>query len=210
MSNLPKIFTLPFPESQFYKEEHKKEIVVLHHTASGRGEDGDYKHWLETPDRIATCIIIEPNGDCAQLFNSRYWGHHIGCAHANNRELNKKSIALEIDSWGGLNYDLKSGKYLSYVGTPVPKEEVIEYEKAFRGYRFFQKYTDDALEATRKLLLFWHETHGIPLDYNEDMWDVSDRALNKAPGVWTHVSYLKSKSDCHPQPELIQMLRELK
>jgi N-acetyl-anhydromuramyl-L-alanine amidase AmpD len=208
--SLPKIISLPFPESQYYKVEHPKKRIVWHHTASGRGMDGDYKHWLNNDERIATCIIIEENGDCGQLFPSQYWGHHIGCHHPNNRELNESSIGVELDSWGGLNYDLKTGKYLSYTGAPVPKEDVIEYPLSFRGFRFYKKYTHEQIESARKLALHWHEKYGIILDYNEDMWDVSKRALEGAPGNWAHVSFRKDKGDVHPQPEFIQMLKELK
>ena len=42
------------------------------------------------------------------------------------------------------------------------------------------------------------------------MWEVSQDALCGKPGIYTHVSFRKDKSDCHPQKELIQMLKELK
>ena len=55
--------------------------------------------------------------------------------------------------------------------------------------------------------MFWNDRYNIPLEYNQDMWDVSINALKGAPGIWTHVSYRSDKSDCHPQPELIEMLQ---
>lgn len=206
---LPKINLLSFPESQFYKEEFEKWQIVSHHTASGRGSDGDYRHWLNTPERIATCLIVERNGECAQLFNSRYWGHHIGVKHQNNLILNKHSIGIEIDSWGGLTYDIKDKVFRSYTGSIVPNEDVIEYENSFRGYRFFEKYTDDQIESFRKLLLHFGIKYNIPLEYNENMFDVCNDALNGKPGIWSHTSYRKDKSDVHPQPELIEMLKNL-
>jgi hypothetical protein len=41
------------------------------------------------------------------------------------------------------------------------------------------------------------------------MWDVSKNALSGKPGIYTHVSYRKDKSDCVPQPELITALQSL-
>jgi N-acetyl-anhydromuramyl-L-alanine amidase AmpD len=212
---LPKIKLIPFPENQFYKEEHPKEILVFHHTASGRGSDGDYRHWLGNPERVATSQIIEENGECAQLFNSKYWGHHIGAVHPNNRRLNERSIGLEIDNWGGLTYDLKTKTFKSYTGAIIHTGDltedcrVEEYSKSFRGYRFFQKYTADQIEACRLLSLHYAEKYKIPLTYNEDMWDVSPRALNGTPGLWSHTSYRKDKSDIHPQKEMVAMLKNL-
>ncbi|HYG50488.1 MAG TPA: N-acetylmuramoyl-L-alanine amidase [Flavobacteriales bacterium] len=209
MQELPKIKMLAFPEGQFFKEIFNKEQIVLHHTASGRGSDGDYKHWLNTPERIATSQIVEHDGTCAQLFNSKYWGYHLGITHPNSKRLNQNSIAIEIDSWGGLTYDTVKKVFLSYTGAVVPKENVIEYEKGFRGYRFFERYTAEQIESVRKLLLFWSEAYDIPLDYNADMWDISQRALEGTPGIWSHTSYKKEKSDIHPQPEMIAMLQGL-
>ena len=51
----------------------------------------------------------------------------------------------------------------------------------------------------------------IIFHYNEEMWDLSERALNGDKGVWTHVSFRKpsDKQDCHPDPNLISMLRTI-
>jgi N-acetyl-anhydromuramyl-L-alanine amidase AmpD len=205
-ATLPIIKKLDFPESQYIKQAQKKNKIVLHHTGSGRGATGDYKYWLNDPKRIATCVIIDADGVCNQLYSSEFWGFHIG---RGIESLERESIGIEIDSWGGLTFDEKNKKFISYTNTPVPKENVIEYEKSFRGYRFFERYTDDQLEATRKLLIYWNEKYGIPITYREDMWDVSLAALNGEPGVFSHCSYRKDKSDVHPQPELIQMLKSL-
>ncbi|MBC7486107.1 MAG: N-acetylmuramoyl-L-alanine amidase [Cytophagaceae bacterium] len=209
MDNLPKIEILPFPEDQYYKQAFDKKQIVLHHTASGRGSDGDYKHWLSNKERVSTSQIINQDGTCAQLFNSKWWGHHIGSTHANNLILNKESIAIEIDSWGGLTYDTKTREFKTYTGKVVPQNTVIEYDQSFRGYRFFERYTEAQIESVRKLLVYWSTQYKIPLTYNDGMWEVSQDALNKKPGIWTHVSYRKDKSDCHPQPELIAMLKRL-
>jgi N-acetyl-anhydromuramyl-L-alanine amidase AmpD len=207
---LPIINTLSFPEDQYYKEVFDKKIIVLHHTASGKGSDGDYRHWLSNKERVATSQIINHDGTCTQLFNSSFWGHHIGCTHANNRLLNQISIAIEIDSWGGLTWNEGSKTFHTYTGAKIDKSKVIEYEKSFRGFRFFERYTPEQIESVRLLLLFWGEKYKIPLDYNEDMWDVSARALNCTHGIWAHTSYRKDKSDIHPQPEMIEMLKGLK
>jgi N-acetyl-anhydromuramyl-L-alanine amidase AmpD len=208
MSDLPKIDTFDFPKTQYYQEEFKKEIIVLHHTASGRGAEGDYGSWINTPERVATSHIINRDGSCCQLYNSKYWAHHIGCTHPNNRRLNQISIGIEIDSWGILTW--RDGKFYTYTNSVVPEKDVVEYEKSFRGGRFFERYTPEQVESTRKLLLYWNKVYGIPLDYHEDMWDLSNKAFMCTPGIWAHVSFVKAKSDVHPQPELIEMLKNLK
>jgi N-acetyl-anhydromuramyl-L-alanine amidase AmpD len=227
--DLSKIFKIDFSENQYFKKEYNKKQIVLHHTGSGKGVDGDFKHWLSTPERIATCVIIDHKGKIYQCFSSKYWAHHLGITLdvfiknkipliyrnkadgskyvSNNEILNQESIAVEIDSWGGLTK--KGDKWVSYTGAVIPKEEVVEYERGYRGFMAYQKYTDEQIESLIMLLRYWGEIYSIPLNYNEDMWDVSKNALNGNKGIWTHTSFRYDKSDCHPQKELIQALKSL-
>ena len=36
------------------------------------------------------------------------------------------------------------------------------------------------------------------------MWDYSRSAMNGSPGIFTHVSFRKDKSDCFPQVEMVE------
>lgn len=194
---------------KYYKTEFDKKQIVLHHTVSGPGIRGDLATWMKYESNIATCIIIDRDGDMHQLFSSRYWGYHLG---AGKPYLDKTSIAIELDNWGQL--EERDGKlytvYDSVVDVPV-----VHYPQGFRGEQLFEAYPIAQLRAVGELLLLWNKTYGIPLDYHEDMWDVSQKALRGDPGVWTHVSYRpwpssRNKWDCHPDPNLISMLRTLK
>ena len=51
--------------------------------------------------------------------------------------------------------------------------------------------------------------HDIPTAYNPDMWELSKRALTGTPGIFAHCSYRTDKSDIHPQPEMLTMLKSL-
>ena len=217
ITDLVTIKTLTFPEDQYYKEVYPKKQIVLHHTASGRGIDGDFKHWLNTPERIATCVIIDAEGVVFQLFSSKYWGHHLGVkldtfskmktTNQSNMLLNRQAIAVEIDNWGGLTK--KEGKWYSYTNTLVHDENVVEYPQGYRDFFAFEKYTAKQIETTKQLILYWADLYKIPLNYNEDMWDVSAKALEGTAGIFTHNSYRSDKSDLHPQAEMIEMLKSL-
>lgn len=220
--DLSKIVRLDLPENQYYKEIDSKKQIVLHHTASGRGHDGDFTHWLNTPERIATCIIIDYKGIIYQLFSSKYWGHHLGVTSQTlkekgfddyqnrNKLLNQQAIAIEIDAWGGLKY--KDGKWYAYPGNfskEVSKDRVVEVPNGYRGYFGYEKYTNEQIESLRKLLIYWREQYGISLKYNPDMWDISINALSGKQGIWSHTSYRIDKSDIFPQKEMIDMLKSL-
>lgn len=222
-SFLNDIVSVDFPDSQYYRVKHPKKQVVIHHTASGKGVNGDFTSWLSNPQRIATCLIIDREGVIHQCYSSSFWGHHLGVKQSflkaydfadwynRNTKLNQESIAVELDAWGGLEY--REGKFYAWPNNfeqEVEPNAICLYESGYRGYLAYERYTDKQIETLRNLLLLWNERYSIPLDYKEDMWDVSRDALSGEPGVWSHVSYRNDKSDCHPQPELINMLKNLK
>jgi len=214
--DLKEIILVDFPYNQYVREETKKNQIVLHHTVSGQGVDGDIKWWLMTAERIATALIIQWDGKIFQCFSSKYWAYHLG---AGNSNLDKHSIGIEIDSWGGLieknglwypaKWDDVKKKNIPNTNLK-PVENVVIYDKQYRGFYGFEKYTDEQIESLRKLLIFFNEKYDIPLDYNEDMFTYSEKAINGVSGIWSHSSYRQDKSDVHPQKELIELLKSLK
>ena len=214
------IIQVDFPEHLYFKEQTNKKQIVLHHTVSGRGVTGDINWWKQNPSRIATAIIIDWKGDIYQLFSSRYWAHHLGVRADNNLALNKASIGIEIDSWGPLmkhnrnwypvRWDSNLRKNVANTNTsPLPIERVYTYKEPYKGFYAYEKYTDEQIKSVRKLLVYWGNLYNIPLTYNENMWQVNRNALRGDSGVWSHTSFREDKSDAHPQPELIEMLKSL-
>lgn len=219
--DISKIVQIKFPDNQYYREETNKNQIVLHHTVSGPGIDGDIATWLNDSSRIATHFIVERNGVINQCFSSKYWGHHLGLKseflksngfkdyQTRNTLLNKSSISIEIDSWGILTKNT-NGSYNSCYNKPVSSNiGVIKYDKKYRGGQYFEKYTTEQIIAVSELIVYLSKKYNIPLNYNSDMWDVSKLALGGNSGIYTHTSYRSDKSDCHPQPELITMLKSL-
>ena len=218
----------------------KKQIVLHHTVSNPNSVEGDVNHWLSLPDRIATCIIVDIKGIAHQCFGSRYWAHHLGVKatflkekgfddwSTRNAVLNQGSIAIEIDNWGGLilgdgttkQFGLKAdgkpnmiktakGKYYTAYGSTM-NEEVINYPNGYKGYKYYQKYSEAQIKTVGELLLYWNAKYSIPLDYNADMFEVSLPALAGKPGVWSHTSFREDKSDIYPDQQLIEMLKSLK
>jgi len=226
--DLTKIVAYPFPENKYFKEEFPKTQVVLHHTVSGPNIDGDVQSWIDDKDNVAVAIIIDRDGTPYQLFSSKYWAYHLGAGDHNQ---DRRSIGIEIDNWGGLtlgNGALKMfrhknkllnffkfnpkitnpNKYYTAYGNAVDVP-VQYYPDGFRGFQYFEKYTNAQIQTVGELLLYWKMKFNIPLMYHDNMWDISSEALTGQPGIWTHDSFRKDKSDCHPQPELIDMLKTI-
>jgi N-acetyl-anhydromuramyl-L-alanine amidase AmpD len=224
------LIQVDFPDDQYYKIETNKKQIILHHTVSGQGVNGDINFWRSTADRIATHVIVDFKGAIYQCYSTKYWGHHLGCKSdflkskgfadyaTRNKILNEQSIGIEIDAWGGLIkskglwYPAKTDETTGKLVANIKAGQVInvqEYPNGYRGFYGFEKYTDAQIESVRKLLVFWCNKFNIPKTYNEDMWDVSMNALSGNSGIYSHISYRSDKSDCHPQTELIAMLKSL-
>lgn len=231
MGYIDKIVTFDFPDNQYYKEEHAKKQIFLHHTVSGEGAAGDINYWKSTPEHVATCVVVGRDGTINQCFSSKYWAYHLGIDASHtakyksknisnpNDVLNKGSIGIEIDSWGGLiknengewcvpKYDANLNKNVASK-IIIPSSKVVEYPEGFRGWKGFEKYTDEQIAAVKELILLWKEKYGIDTTYHSDIWDICPRAYDFQNGIFTHVSVRKDKSDCHPQIELINMLKSL-
>jgi len=225
-SILSRIKLAEFPDNQYVKEETTKRQIYLHHTAGNSNPFNVVEDWSRSDERVATAFIIGGNpppgvsgwadGQIVQCFASKYWGYHLGIKStavppnsATPTELHKMSIGIEICNWGWLN-KLPSGKFVNYVGGTMKPEEVIDLGVPYRGYRFWHNYTDAQIQSTKELLQYLGTKYNIPLKYKgKEMFDLDPRAFAGDPGVWTHTSVRKDKSDLYPHPKMIAMLESL-
>jgi N-acetyl-anhydromuramyl-L-alanine amidase AmpD len=204
---LNQIIDCPLPDDQYYKEKYTKRQIVIHHTVSNGNAKNVINWWKIQEEKIGTAFVIDREGVIHKAFSSAHWAHHLGTKEKNNRILNKQSIGIELCSCGALTF--KNGIYYNSAKEEIPKSEVITYVYPFRENRYFQKYTDKQLESLKLLLQYLCETYNIPKTYIPEMWEISKSALRGDKGIFTHVSYRKDKSDCHPQKELIKILNEI-
>lgn len=208
------LIQIDFPTSQYFREEYTKKQIYLHHTAGNGSGITTFKSWENNQERIATCVAISRDGQIIQGFNSKYWAYHLGLKESiferfglPYQSLDKISIGIEICNWGQLNK--VDNKFINYYNKEVPANEVIELEKEFKGYKYFQNYTDEQISSVKDLLLLWKSKYGIPLEYHESIWDISISALSGNAGVYTHNSVRTDKIDVYPHPKLIEMLKSL-
>ena len=170
MAKLPSnIKLVDFPSDEWFKDEHKKTQIYLHHTAGRGSGEKTFKYWdTDRQGRVATCICISngndggTDGEIVQGFSSKYWGYHLGLRNGDFRrnglnyiDLNKTSIAIEICAWGSLSY--RDGKYYSWANVEVPADQVEHLETPFRNISHFHKYTQKQIDSVCELLLYWKE-----------------------------------------------------
>lgn len=220
MLDTNQIKSYPLPESEYHKEVFPKNQIVLHHMASGGTSKEDIDYWKskDSPGKVAVAFAIDRDGTIWQAFNSKYYAAHLGTPTSTLQKfkvnntvdmLHKHSVAIELDSWG---YLTKNGdKFYSYAGAVVKPENVVTYNPKFLDQSYYEIYYPKQLAALKDLLIYLCDKFGISKDYQCDMWGVSANALSGHNGIYTHISYRESgKWDCHPQPELILLLKSLK
>ena len=200
---------------QYLSSIHEKISAFLHHTV-GTTAMGAWRWWNSTPDRVGTPYIIDRDGTIYECFNPKYWAFHLGVRGDDNWH-EKHSINVELVSAGPLRF--VDGEYRFYPLWPnkirftvINPSEVYTFTKPWKGHEHWHLYTDDQLESLKWLLgrstldfpslVFANDVDSI-FEFNQSVLD------NHSPGLWTHNTVRKDKSDPFPYPPLIKALKEL-
>lgn len=225
-------------DEEYYKKETQKDTIWLHHTAGGSRPDWTIGGWEndfqkdkdgnpildskgnKKPLRVGTSFVIGRSssssddklwdGKILRAFDDRYWSYHLGINGSKSESLNSKSIGIEICNYGPLKL-AKDSRFYNYVNKPINEKDVVELDEEFRGYKYWEKYTDLQLDSLRKLIIFLKNRWSIEFEsgiYNKDWFNYDEKWFNLG-GLRTHTQVRKDKFDLFPQPELIQMLNSL-
>ena len=191
----------------YFRQLTDKNQIILHHSASADSVENMYNWWrMDGITHVATHIGICDDGTIGRGYDEAYWAHHIGMRNHWNLGRNMGAVAVEIMNWGYLTK--KENRYYNYVDREIAEDRVIELN--YRGHKYFEKYTKEEVESLRRWILVMAMRYKIPVSYNhEDMWNVSWNAIRGVPGIYTHNSFIDSKSDISPQPIIINMLKKL-
>ena len=200
---------------QYLTHEYEKTSVFLHHTC-GLTAEGAWAWWNETPERVGTPFIIDRNGKIIECFNPKIWAYHLGIRGDDNYH-EKHSVSIELVSGGGLYLD--NGEFRFYPLYPnklyytvIPKKDVCELEKPWRGFKYYHKYSDEQIGALKELLL-WILSEFPSIEIQNplgDFWEYNpDVVDNHLKGVWSHSTVRPDKSDIFPYLPLIAMLEEV-
>jgi len=201
----------------------------IHHTAGWDNPYNTVSNWnRDKRGRVATQYVIggsnvkgkesKYDGTVVECFPDNYLGWHLG--KVGKFAISKMSGGVELNNFGYLKK--KGDKYYTYVNTEVKPEFVCDLGYKFRGHQYWHAYTDKQIESLRLLILHLRDIYpkmdlvnGIPkllkegvhpkdaFEFNEDAY------YARQFGLWTHTNVRKDKFDCFPQPELVEMLKQL-
>jgi N-acetyl-anhydromuramyl-L-alanine amidase AmpD len=194
--------TYQLPATQYYQEEHHKNLIVLHFT-SGSTASGAYQDWVTTPVRVGTSFLVDRSGVVYETFDPRYWAYHLGIASKAGSSHDQRSIGIEIVNFGPLKL---VGNTLyswpnNYRNRFCDLSETNRYvRKAYRGFEYYAAFTEEQKQVVPELVKHISTTFNIPRTLPPaDKREVSDLGFStKWNGIATHQMFRSDKFDIGP------------
>lgn len=163
----------------YYSQQYPKKTIFIHHTAGAHSPVNTILGWEgDSRGRVATAYVIgnksadgkdtRYDGKIYRCFDETKWAYHLGIPDSGGR-VDKPAIAIEICSFGFLRKT--GGKYYTYVNTEFTDTSAItKLPKPFRGFDYYQSYSDAQLESLRALLLDLSKRFHIDLKQGLQEW----------------------------------------
>jgi hypothetical protein len=209
------------PTSEYFRGPVPKNWIIWHHTAGWDNPYSTIDMWAnDRRAKVGTEYVIggqhplngqiKYDGLVVQAFPEGGYAWHTGTGMTNHHI---QSIGVEICSIGCLT----KGK--TYVNTDVNSNQICTLDKPFRGFSQFHKYSEKQLQSLKILTLQLADKYDIDLHEGLYKWVKEKGAdgfnridggyVERHKGLYTHTNLTSQKTDCFPQPELIDMLLSL-
>lgn len=107
-------------------------------------------------ERIPT-YLISKDGNVKRLFEPKYSSSYFGV-----RKIDNKCIIISLENNGWLKKHHLSGKFMNWIGDIYFNKP---FEKKWRGYGFWDEYTEQQYESLSALIKELSEEFDIPLEY---------------------------------------------
>jgi N-acetyl-anhydromuramyl-L-alanine amidase AmpD len=219
----------PAFDTYYYKEEIKKNKIILHYTVGTLR--GDLSSLTKPDNYMSVAYLIGRNGIIYELFSPEYWSYHLGQSSVGGNGYNsKESIAIELSNYGPLKLvgenleTIYSEAEYTIAGVKKTtskdiycsigdKEAYNMVSGGFRGYECFASFTNDQLTATKELIAYLCDRFNIPKKImNQDKrCNVfsSDTEAKEFKGICSHVNFRPSgKWDIGPHFSWLEMVDE--
>lgn len=213
------IYDCLLSDDEYVKIETQKTTIWLHHSGGSSRPDWTINGWEKNNGlKVGTHFVIGRkssssdveiwDGKVLKSIDDRYWTNHLGIE--NNDKLNSRSIGIELCNYGPLTLG-KDGNFYNSINKQVNREDVAELETEFKGYKYWEKYTDSQIESLSKLITYLQKRWLIQIEsgiYNEDWFNYDEKWFSMG-GLRSHGQVRVDKLDLFPQKELIDMLNRL-
>ena len=163
-----------------------------------KGKDGNFYNFVNE---------LVPKEDVYELKEPfrgyRYWHKYTDAQLESLRKLILYlSDKFEINVKYGIN------EILNRERKEIPKN-ILNDTKKLQQWLNENNYLGSNLKKLVVDGIFGINTKGAYDKATKQPFDLQDSALKGQPGLWTHANVRSDKFDCHPQPELLDMIKSL-
>jgi hypothetical protein len=212
------------PKDEYIKGPIKNEYIFLHHTAGWHNPYNTIDHWSrDSRGRVGTEFVLggrnhkdgtdEYDGIMVQAFPEGGQAWHLGKTQSG--WMNRHSVGLEICSFGHLDNANET-----YIGSKAIESEITRLKEPFKGYLNYHKYSDKQIIEIEKWIRYIGERDGVDIRIGLKQFIQKhgpikgfgfhmEAAQGKVKGLLTHTNVRLDKSDCHPDPNLVDMILSL-
>ena len=209
--------SLRLPESEYFAHPQTKSGIAIHHTVGGSARS-TLEAWrvdrstAGRPRLVGTAYIIDHDGTVLEVFDPTGWAYQFGLRwpHAARLRFEQRFIGIELASEGALIEHEGELYCFDRVSPRTWKSEweAFDYGREYRGYRWFDRYAPEQLEALAGLVDELCTRFAIPRQYPAPAFDYYGDALAGFEGVIGHAMVRPDKSDPAPNQHLWWMLGE--
>ena len=209
--------SLRLPESEYFAQPQAKSGIALHHTVCDDART-TLDLWRRDraaggkPRRVATAFVIDKDGTIFEGFDPAAWAWQFGLPWraAERTRFEKRFIGIEITSEGGLleheDRLYAYGRVSPYFEKPAC--EALECATPYRGFRWFDRYEPEQLDALGRLVDELCARFAIPRVYPAQPYLYHGDDLRSFAGVIGHAMVRADKSDPAPDPRLWAALEQ--
>lgn len=182
--------------SYYYDQAMPKKKVVVHFTAGYLKSDIFYL--TKKNNKVSVAFVIGRDGVIYNLFHSGKWSYHLGRGSVGGNGTNSKaSIGIEMSNIGPLKR-IGDNLVTVYSDSDVyctieDKDQYVEIEGDFRGYKYFAAHTDAQYKSLAILLRYLTAKYDIPRAFLDDSLRFETNTEAAAfEGIVTHINFRTS------------------
>jgi N-acetyl-anhydromuramyl-L-alanine amidase AmpD len=182
------------------KSKRKKQILLTHTSRNVRDYISGLKYRYNGENKKLPHYVISREGEIMQIIPPDTYSEYLEVS-----SYNKQNIVVSLENLGWLKKNPINQGYINWIGN-IYRDEV--YERKWRGYYFWQPYTDQQINSLTKLILKLCEDFNIPkttIGHNVKM----DKIEN-FNGIVSHSNYYSEKTDLNPSFDFELLKKNIK
>jgi len=168
--------------------KRKKQIILTHTSRNVKDYISSLKYRYNGKNMKLPHYIIDREGNIFNIIPPNTYSEFF-----DNKKLNKNGIIITLENLGWLRKNPLTNGFINWIGNTYTNDI---FEKKWRGYFFWQPYTDIQMERVSELVSNLCDEFNIPK--NCIGHNVKVDKVENYNGVFTKSNYDKESTDLNP------------